>query len=361
MNTCSIKFLPKAYIGAGIRMTKDKNTVEFDNKPMKGLKIIGYTNLGFRIKHESLPKPFWVDFCQLPLTRLTIKHGVIEDEITFVENIVNHKMQLIRTLDTEYIDLIYSQKELDTSENIIIPVTKAIPGTIYKGARCKDGTEMIFLGNFYIKSIKGRNNYSYFSSKPSWTIVKDAPRKAFFVIPVNVLGTSEIEQLEKKFRCGYCDEPSRPSNRSNQFGFDDAMEIYNHKLLIFKERKVKCELAKKELLAATPMRYKIKDYSITSKVIKNLILTTKSVDSFNKYELNLDLINQSIIEYQYSHCDKNSNTRFQIDLPYKTETDFVIISSPDYTKVFDTKTDIDKKFREFIDKYGNQKVDDYIK
>ena len=112
-NTCSIKLLKEAYVGVGMRMTKDKNTLTFDNKPMTGMVIEKYNQQGFFISHPSLPKKVWVDFDQLPLTRLQINNGVISDELTFVENIVIHRMQLIRTLDTEYIDLIYAEKELE--------------------------------------------------------------------------------------------------------------------------------------------------------------------------------------------------------------------------------------------------------
>ena len=122
-NTCSIKLLKTAYIGVGIRMTKDKNCETFNNVPMTGMKIEDYSNLGFKISHPSLPKIFWVEFDQLPLTRLKIINGVIQDEITFVENIVNHRMQLIRTLDTEYVDLLYATKSLEEKADKIIPLS----------------------------------------------------------------------------------------------------------------------------------------------------------------------------------------------------------------------------------------------
>lgn len=54
-------------------MSKDKSTVPFDNIPMKDIEIIQCSSDGFRIKHPNFPKEVWVDFEQLPLTRLTIK------------------------------------------------------------------------------------------------------------------------------------------------------------------------------------------------------------------------------------------------------------------------------------------------
>jgi len=84
-NTCSIKLLKKAYIGVGVRMTSGKETVPFNNIPMKGMVIENYSSDGFQINHENFPESVWVKFEQLPLTRLTIKNGVIEDEITFVQ------------------------------------------------------------------------------------------------------------------------------------------------------------------------------------------------------------------------------------------------------------------------------------
>ena len=174
-NTCSIKLLKKAYIGSGIRMSGGKGTIPFNNEPMAGLKIIDYSKLGFLIDHEYLPRQIWVDFDQLPLTRLSITHGVIEDEITFVENIVDHQMQLIRTLDTEYIDLLYKEEELENKKGDIIPISKAIVGHWYKGAQCKDGLEMVYLGNWYQKNIIVKYNHDY-----TYHLTLETPRRAFF-------------------------------------------------------------------------------------------------------------------------------------------------------------------------------------
>jgi len=184
-NTCSIKLLKNAYIGAGVRMSKGTDTVPFENKPMKGLKIENYSKQGFRISHPDLPKIIWVDFDQLPLTRVTMKNGVIEDEITFVENIVLHKMQLIRTLDTEYMDLLYQEKKLAEKKDDIIPISEAVIGDWYKGAQCKEGLEMVYLGTWYPKYVAKKHHYSWgYSSKKddSFHLSDKSPKRAFFAV-----------------------------------------------------------------------------------------------------------------------------------------------------------------------------------
>jgi len=186
INTCSIKLLTKAYIGKRVRMTGGKDTVAFNNIPMSGIKISDYCSDGFEITHPNLPKEVWVDFAQLPLTRLRIINGTIEDELTFVENIVRHEMQLIRTLDTEYIDLLYKEKALTKIADQIIPLTKARIGDMYKGARCEHGTEMVYLGSWYCKqtacygtSRAGRGGY-YSEYDYAHHIKEDTVKRAFF-------------------------------------------------------------------------------------------------------------------------------------------------------------------------------------
>ena len=187
-NTCSIKLLKKAYIGVGVRMSSGKGTVPFNNIPMKGMVIENYSSDGFQINHENFPESVWLKFHQLPLTRLIIKNGVIEDEITFVENIVSHQMQLIRTLDTEYIDLLYAEKHLESIADEMIPIGDAIVGDWYKGAQCKAGIEMVFLGTFYQKTIHKveiKNTRDYKNNKPqlyTYHFDKNAPKREFFAV-----------------------------------------------------------------------------------------------------------------------------------------------------------------------------------
>lgn len=290
-NTCSIKFLPKAYIGVGIRMTSDKDTVEFDNKPMKGLKIENYNKQGFRISHPSMPKSFWVDFDQLPLTRLTIRNGVIDDEITFVENIINHRMQLIRTLDTEYVDLIYKEKALEQKKDQIIPISQAIPGQVYIGAQCEEGNEMIFLGNFFTKPLKIERNYysrGWGRSEPDtkYYFHKSTPEKAFFAIPTNELSKEEDDEISEAY-------------------WGPGIDSYNNNMSWEERTKVNDNIRKekeKTLKNSTIRRYKIVDYAITSKRIKEVIITNKE----NKDFCNIDT-NKEVIAYMsnYLRFDKS--------------------------------------------------------
>ena len=186
INTCSIKLLKKAYIGVGVRMSSGDGTVPFANEPMTGMVIERYNKLGFRINHDSFPKSIWVKFEQLPLTRLTLINGVIQDEITFVENVVRHEMQLIRTLDTEYMDLLYAEKKLAEKKDDIIPITEAKVGDWYIGAQCKEGLEMVYLGTFYQKSIHSYNDYNRRERGGEYIytfhLQKDAPKRAFFAV-----------------------------------------------------------------------------------------------------------------------------------------------------------------------------------
>lgn len=353
INTCSIKFLPKAYIGKSIRMTKDKNTVDFDNKPMTNLKIEDYGPLGFRISHKNLPKTIWVDFNQLPLTRLKIINGVIQDEITFVENIVNHQMQLIRTLDTEYIDLIYATKELEKKEDKIIPVTKAIPGQIYQGARCEEGTHMIFVGNFYTKDVDTKPRW-FRHEKQEWVMTKGAPRKAFFAIPSNSLSYQEIDKLEKEYKCKYNDNPSHVYCKT-----PEEKAIQDNKIFAFRERENLCELAKKELIKNTPIRYRIIEYPITSKVIKNLIIVDDIDSRFSNIKYNKEVLRQEGSRY-YDRYNKHNDEYFEINLQKQIELCYHITNLPNHTMLYESKVDIDKRFRKYVDSYGNQKVDDYV-
>lgn len=183
MNTCSIRSLKNAHIGVRVRMSKDKSTVPFENIPMKGIEITNYSSDGFKIKHPNFPKEVWVDFEQLPLTRLSIKNGIIEDELTFVENIVRHQMQLIKTYDTEYIDMLYAEKQLKKIENEIIPISKAKCGYFYKSAVCKDAVEMIYLGSFYTKKfIRTTRGYGYRDSYAKNYLNIETPKVAYFAV-----------------------------------------------------------------------------------------------------------------------------------------------------------------------------------
>jgi len=270
-NTCSIKLLGSVHIGAGIRMSKDKNTVAFDNKPMSDMLIEKYMKQGFHLSHESLPKNIWVDFDQLPLTRLKIENGVIKDELTFVENIVIHRMQLIKTMDTEYIELLYNEAQLAKKEEAeeIISLSVGIPGHIYKGAQCEDGNEMIFLGTYYTKNICQLTNqwggrYSSQQFKPDYRISDVSPRRAFFLIPDNSDLSQKVE-CEIKARCGLDVDRDYYSRNSDNYHLDmDQREA--RAIRIDSYLKVKKKLLQELLLKDDS--FKIVDYPVTSKRIK---------------------------------------------------------------------------------------------
>ena len=337
-NTCSIKFLPKAYIGNGIRMTSDKNTVEFDNKPMKGLKIDDYNKQGFRISHPSMPKSFWVDFDQLPLTRLTIKNGLIEDEITFVENIVNHRMQLIRTLDTEYVDLIYKEKALEQKKDQIIPISQAVPGQVYIGAQCEEGNEMIFLGNFFIKPLKIVRDYfnrSWGRSEPITTYYfhKPTPERAFFAIPVNELTKAEERQVEIAYY------------GPNGDSYDHKMDWKERERLSTIVRQEKDKLVKN----STARRYKIVSFAITSKRIKEVIITNKE----NKDFVDIDL-NKEVITYNSNYTINNSTTYPSPNIDFKITNHWW---EDHFFAVAKTREDAEKDAREMAQTCHNVKIE----
>jgi hypothetical protein len=110
---CSYRILKNVNIGQRVRKTADKTTVPFNNAPFSGAKITNYDKLGFRITHETLPKEIYLDFHQFPLTKLTIKNGVIQDEITFVEKLISGggttSMVLIQTNLLDYQELIHDK------------------------------------------------------------------------------------------------------------------------------------------------------------------------------------------------------------------------------------------------------------
>lgn len=296
-NTCSIRSLKRAFIGNSVRMSSDKNTVSFENVPMKGMIIESYNEQGFRISHPALPKAVWVNFEQLPLTRLQINNGVISDEITFVENIVNHQMQLIRTLDTEYIDMIYKEKALDEKKDEIIPISAAIPGQIYVGAQCEEGTEMIFLGTFFIKSMRVKTNYGYNNygsrgkDETKYYFEKLSPSRAFFAVPGTELSKIEEDNLVNLF-----------------FGSDEKRWKMD-----WQERsridKLMAEAKVKYLSEQKLPRFKILEFAITSKRIKEVILTNQENSFFSNKDQNkeylLSFLGRQIPESpQYTICNR---------------------------------------------------------
>jgi hypothetical protein len=341
-NTCSIRSLKKAYIGSGVRMTSDKSTKEFENLPMKGMIIEDYNKLGFHINHPNFPKSVWVNFDQLPLTRLTMKNGVIEDEITFVENIVNHQMQLIRTLDTEYIDMIYKEKSLDQKQDEIIPISQAVPGQIYIGAQCEEGNEMIFIGTFFVKELKTVSNfYAYYnrsgSDKTKYYMHKLSPQRAFFAIPAEEVTQAEENALIVKYY-------GKSENRWSK-SWEEREVI---------DKKIREE--KKQILANSPVpRFKILDFAITSKRIKQLIITNKENKAFANADLNKDAIIAS-------QCSNSLNNQLRVTPVEYPNVNFIISNSwygPGYY-MSKSKETIENETREFYKNYRGVELEECV-
>jgi len=185
-SSCSYKLLDKAHIGVHVRMTGDRSTKPFDNVPMKDMKILKYDKMGFEISHPALPKQIYVDFKQLPLTKLTIVNGVIKDEITFVENIVQHEMELIKTDMLDYIELLdIRNREKDKT---FVTLSKIKPGDVVKSALCESSAPMIYLGTWFTKELRSKTDYSsyYRSGRGEYTYINNlcevTPKRAFFLI-----------------------------------------------------------------------------------------------------------------------------------------------------------------------------------
>lgn len=179
-SSCSYKLLEKAHIGQRVRMTGDRSTKPFDNVPMKDMKIIEYDKMGFKISHPSLPKQIYVDFKQLPLTKLTIVNGVIKDEITFVENIVRHEMELIKTDMLDYIELLdIRSREKDKT---FVTLSQIKPGDLVKSALCESSEPMIYLGTWFTKDFKSDRTYGYRDDNVTHRLYEVSPKRAFFLI-----------------------------------------------------------------------------------------------------------------------------------------------------------------------------------
>lgn len=350
-NTCKIKLLKRAHVGVSVRMTSDKSTLPFENVPMKGMVIENYNKQGFFISHDNLPKKVWVDFDQLPLTRLKINNGVIEDEITFVENIVNHRMQLIRTLDTEYIDLLYKEKELDELEkkNNIISLSEAVPGHWYKGAQCKEGTEMIYLGTWHggiLEKSGYYNNKKYYVSKKT-------PKRAFFLMLSDTLGPEEEREIKKK----WC--PWLNLSYNNHHGFwkerREAERVRGYEAVqkeLDEEKKV-FENVKREYLSKNVSRYKMINYAFTSKVVKELIILDKEpVKDFNDTQKNKELCqyfphkNRRYIEFTYNGTRPKTEGYLIVDYGY----DFPLYLG-------DNRDDVKRNFRRVLSEQYNIKTE----
>jgi hypothetical protein len=129
---------------------------------------------------------------------------------------------------------------------------------------------MIYLGTFYVKEIKSHTDYSY---GRSWRggdqsvtktyMHKLTPQRAFFAVPAEELTQAEENILDKKYY-------GEGEGKRWSLPWDQRQII---------DKKISEE--RKQILANSVIpRFKILDFAITSKRIKQVILTHKENNSF---------------------------------------------------------------------------------
>lgn len=347
MASCNYKLLKDTHIGLGIRMTKDKNTIPFANEPMKGMKIVKYSNLGFFISHPNMGKDIWVEFKQLPLTQLTIVNGIIQDEITFVENIVAHQMELIKTDNPEYQELLKVKEQEKFEEFVTLSNVK--PGEVVISALCKEGIAMTYLGTWYSKNAIRYKNYrtSYNTDNNSGIYLsKTSPQRAFFIVDSEELSPWETEIVRSIER----EDVKRMPN-------EDHADYYKR---IDEEWKTFTELRKNkenELRALSHKnRYKIIAYPISSKRIQKLIKTNVFNERFTDLEFNKNMIlsTSSRIDHSYYGDKERQSALVELkDTFNKPEySDFLIVNNTydlsDINYLDESKEGINKRAYNFI-------------
>jgi len=309
-NTCNYKLIENVHIGVGIRMTADKNTLPFKNEPLTNMKIINYGKNGYTLVHEKLPKQIFINWDQVPLLDLTIDKGVIKDELTFVENIVVHQMELIKTDNSEYLELLEEEKKLKEINKISI--SQAIPGEIYIGAQCKEGIPMIYLGSFYYKNIIPERDYKQndlWKRNPNmkFYLDKKSPKHAFFLIETpNNLSYKEEKEIK-------------------------SSEYYKGKENNWKEQQNYFQKQSKEyLIKNNKSRYKIVSFSVTSKRIKELIPQNLINHEFKDIEFNkqfiLDFKYPSFVLKNAMYRNKEYSTFYYNDNYKPIEINFILIN-----------------------------------
>jgi hypothetical protein len=276
-SSCSIKLLEKAYIGERVRMSSDSSTVPFKNTPMKGVKIIGYSTLGFRLSHPNLPKEVWVDFHQLPLTQLNILNGEIQNEITFVENIINHKMELIKTDMLDYIELLDIRFREQFKK--ILTLSDIALGDTITSALCENGEPMIYLGSWYTKGIIKEKWYSYGNRIPKYYLSNVSPLRAFFLVKTSeILPTKKQREIAMQYSgFGKFNYNDRWGNREKEY--KEAEKLFDTKV--------------KELNKNTET-YHIINFPTTSKKILNIIPINEHIKEFENKDFNKDFIFNNI-------------------------------------------------------------------
>lgn len=351
MTNCNYKLLKDAHIGVGVRMSKDKNTIPFTNEPMTGMIIERYSKLGFQISHPNLGKTIWVDFKQLPLTSLTMIDGVIQDEITFVENIVAHQMELIKTDNPEYQELLVMKEEekLETFTTL----AHTLPGEVVVSALCKEGIALVYLGTWFIKDIhrcragSSYQGYTYINNPvDKFYLEKQSPKRAFFIVD-----SEDLTEEERKILNSINQEKIDRSGDEDWNAYYKRVDVTRTEY--WKKRKEK----EKEIRKNGPKeRFKIISYPVTSKKVRKLIKTDVFNDKFTDLEYNKEMILNFTARKDGDHYGKREDQKELAELnktyPVVDMKDFVI-TNPYYTlddvKFMSTnKNDIDKKAYNFI-------------
>lgn len=275
-SVCGFRLLEKAFIGVRVRMSSDKNTVKFNNLPMKDVVIEDYCSDGIFLSHPQLPKKIWVDFYQIPLTKLTIVNGVIKDEITFVESITGHEMELIKTDEEVYKDLVKFTEEKANSGNIF-KLKDLKPGDVVQRALCKEGNHLIYLGTLFGTELKYQYNYGgyYDHNDQNYFRYFDEtkfPKRAFFLIITNDLSKEEENMLTQKYP------------------FAEKYHDHRHKK-DYDAKKKEEEQIKKEHKENGLIRYNIINFAITSKMIKEFYkFDNEFKTEWNDIENNVNII-----------------------------------------------------------------------
>lgn len=179
---CSYRILKNVHIGQRVRKTSDKNTVPFNNDPVTGVKIVKWNQLGFELQHEKFPKNIWVDFNQLPLDSLNISYGVIQNPITFVEQIFQYgTMVLIRADTFDYLELLEDHKIVKEAQ--LYKISQLVPGDRVISSLCREGNVMVYLGTFYENRLSYKYDYNWRGfgrERKTGYIVEKPIKRAYF-------------------------------------------------------------------------------------------------------------------------------------------------------------------------------------
>jgi len=343
-SNCTFKLLDKVHIGVRVRMTSDKNTLPFNNEPLSNVKIVDYNQMGFKISHEKLPKIIWVDFKQLPLTNLTIINGVIQDEITFVENILSHEMEFIKTDTLDYIELVHIKKNEKADQ--FSSITSIKPGELVKSALCNGGKDMIFLGIFYTKKIERTKLYernSYYKYSYNYFLSRNSPQRAVFLVKNNSISLKEDFSL---------------ALNHDFFEYSDRYdEKYKNQ---FREKEKTYDKYIDNFVKESSLdRFNIVEFPVTSKQIKKVIKLNKSDDRFSDIENNSQLVINGLNSYFYGMNKYRSESltkqnlvklNKELDLNFDANS-FVIVNSrlsEDINYANASKKNLDEKAVEFI-------------